>query len=251
MFFRGSRYRNLPESSPLDAQGQRLRGKDLRIIPRSTGRFLQTVQDRDRLDLLAFKFYGDASKWWQISDANPQFPFPNDLLDRRPLIDEVLSLVSPGAVAAFGALVTALEAIGTVHMPAEDHFVASTIVVAFAGPEQRVQILAEIAARDFHFIRSFAWTEDALVAEAFTVDNQLAKLHWRELFEDLSLLPGMVEIVPDLTNVALRLSYNSALTPQAEIRAAVKQRGFTIDSQTSYVIERAGDRIVVPPNEIA
>jgi hypothetical protein len=250
MFLRGSRYRNLPESSPLDAAGQRLRGKDLRVVLPSAGRFLHTVQDRDRLDLLAFKFYNDATKWWQICDANPAFPFPNDLLDRRPVVEERLALVSPGADAAFGALVTALTAIGTIRL-AEGDFVTSTLVMSFAGPAQRTQILDEIAVRDFHFLRSFAWTEDALLAEAFTIENQLVKLRWRQLYEDLSALPGVVEIEPDLTDAVFRLSYNSALTPRADIRSAVEQRGFAIVPQLSYAIERAGDRIVVPPNEIA
>src|SRR3954451_14170856 len=101
MFFLGSLYRTLPPSSPVDAAGQRLLGTDLRVIPPSGGTFLHSVQDHDRLDLLALKYYGDASKWWQISDANPEFAFPNDLLDRGPLVEEVLSLVSPGDDAAF------------------------------------------------------------------------------------------------------------------------------------------------------
>ena len=249
MFVRGSRYRNLPESSPLDAAGQRLRGKDLRVIPRSVGRFLHTVQDRERLDLLAFKYYGDASKWWQICDANPAFPFPNDLLDRRPLVEERLALASPGADAAFAALVTGLTAIGTVHL-AEGDFVASTLVMSFAAPAQRALVLNEIAVRDFHFLRSFAWTEGALLAEAFTIENQLLKLRWRQLYEDLSVLPGIVEIEPNLTDAVFRILYNSALTPRSDIRAAVEQQGFAVVGQSSYAIERVGDAIVVPPNEI-
>jgi hypothetical protein len=249
MFLRGSRYRNLPESSPLDASGQRLRGKHLRVISRSTGRFLHTVQDRDRLDLLAFKFYSDASKWWQICDANPEFAFPNDLLDRRPVVEEVLVLVSPGADAAFDALVTALTAIGIIRL-AEGNFIASTIVMSFAAPAPRAQILNEIAARNFHFLRSFAWTEGAVLAEAFTVENQLVKLHWQQLFEDLSNLPGVVEIEPHLADALFRLSYNSALTPREDIRTVVEQRGFAVVPESSHAIERVGDRVVVPPNEI-
>lgn len=30
------------------------------------------VKDKDRLDLLAWTFYGDALKWWLIADANPE-----------------------------------------------------------------------------------------------------------------------------------------------------------------------------------
>lgn len=30
------------------------------------------VKDFDRIDNLAYQFFGDATKWWQIADANPQ-----------------------------------------------------------------------------------------------------------------------------------------------------------------------------------
>src|SRR6266545_2047443 len=61
MFSKSSRYRNLPESSPVNAQGERLRGKELRLTPPTPGRFLHTVHEGDRLDLLAFKYYDDPS----------------------------------------------------------------------------------------------------------------------------------------------------------------------------------------------
>src|SRR5258707_892578 len=87
MFAKGSRYRNLTQSSPVNGRGGRLRGTDLRLIEPTSGQFLHTVRDRDRLDLLAYKYYADPTRWWQICDANPQFAFPNDLLDRGPLQD--------------------------------------------------------------------------------------------------------------------------------------------------------------------
>src|SRR6266542_2938191 len=70
MFAKGSRYRNLPESSPVDADGERKRGKQLRLIAQPESQFLHAVQEKDRLDLLAYKYYGDPTRWWQIADAN-------------------------------------------------------------------------------------------------------------------------------------------------------------------------------------
>src|SRR5690242_1422136 len=97
MFDKSSRYARLTESSPVNADGERLRGKDLRIIPQSDGTFLHTVQSHDRLDLLALKYYGEPTRWWQISDANPDFPFPVDLLDRGPIYEETLGLFDEAA----------------------------------------------------------------------------------------------------------------------------------------------------------
>src|SRR5262249_5322347 len=114
MFIKGSRYRSLPESSPVDANGERLRGKDLRLIPDTPGQFLHTVRQGDRLDLLAFKYYDDATKWWQIADANPQEPLPSDLLDRRPLVLEHFALFHPDFQTRFRDLGVELSAIGQV-----------------------------------------------------------------------------------------------------------------------------------------
>src|SRR5262245_808884 len=114
MFIRGSRYRTVEESSPLDAAGRRLRGKNLRLIPPTTGSFQHTVHESDRIDLLAFKYYGDATKWWQIADANPQAALPTDLLDERPVIRERFLLRHPGFETRFRSLVLALGTIGPV-----------------------------------------------------------------------------------------------------------------------------------------
>src|SRR5262245_57562252 len=114
MFIKGSRYRNLPESSPVNALGERLRGKELRFIRRLSGRFLHTVSDSDRLDLLSFKYYGDTTRWWQIADANPEFAFPTDLLDRGPAVEETFVLAHAGFAERYRGLLFDLQAFGEV-----------------------------------------------------------------------------------------------------------------------------------------
>lgn len=42
---------------------------------------LYTIKAGDRLDLIAFREYGDASKWWMISDMNPEILWPHDIVD--------------------------------------------------------------------------------------------------------------------------------------------------------------------------
>ena len=115
MFSKSSRYRNLPESSPVNAQDERLRGKELRLLPPTPGRFLHTVHENDRLDLLAFKYYGDTTRWWQISDANPEWAFPPDLLDRGPAAEELLVMRPVGFAERVDELRIALSAFGEVH----------------------------------------------------------------------------------------------------------------------------------------
>jgi len=80
MFQKGSRYKELPEISVTDAGGRTAGSKALRWIPDTPGTFLHRVSQADRLDLLAYKYYGDPKKWWLICDANPDFALPTDLL---------------------------------------------------------------------------------------------------------------------------------------------------------------------------
>ncbi len=82
MLFKGSRYKDLPKIRTTDAEGQTVRSKTLRWIPDTPGTFLHTVNQVDRLDLLAYEYYGDPKKWWLICDANPDIALPTDLLDR-------------------------------------------------------------------------------------------------------------------------------------------------------------------------
>src|SRR5262249_46316632 len=149
---KSSRYRNLPESSPVNAQGERLRGKELRLAPPTPGRFLHTVHESDRLDLLAFKYYGDQSRWWQISDANSEWAFPADLLDRRPAVEELLMLRPTGFAERVDDLRIALGAFGEVRreetssfdetVVRSPEFLEATLTVIYApSPVTRQQII--------------------------------------------------------------------------------------------------------------
>lgn len=45
-----------------------------RQISLPEGMVEHVVGIEDRLDLLAYQYYGDARLWWHILDANPQIP---------------------------------------------------------------------------------------------------------------------------------------------------------------------------------
>lgn len=248
MFSRGSRYRNLPESTPVNAGGERLRNKDMRIIPTTPGRFLHTVRDGDRLDLLASKYYGDATKWWQICDANPGLAFPLDLLDRRPIVEERLVLTPLEFNLRFAALLTALNAIGTVQHTVQD-FLDSTVVVMYTDANTRQQILDEIQAKNFHLLHAFAWTVETDIAEAFTFDDLMAKQSWQILVDSLATMPGMLEVLSIVTEATLRVAYNSVMVDRKAILNQVQASGFALFSD-SVTYSRIGARIIVPPKQI-
>jgi len=96
MFTKQSRYRRVPDVAVPDARGRVLAAKDIRPLPDVTGTFRHTVNSGDRLDQLAYSYYGDPLQYWHICDANPQFLSPLALLGAEP----VTTTVFPVAVAA-------------------------------------------------------------------------------------------------------------------------------------------------------
>ena len=86
MFSKISRYRKVPDVTAPDARGRMLAAKDLRLLPDVTGTFRHTVDGGDRLDQLAYKYYGQPLHWWNICDANPEFLSPLALLAKDPIV---------------------------------------------------------------------------------------------------------------------------------------------------------------------
>lgn len=88
MFFKNSRYRQLPDEVTVDVKGRRRLSKSLPSPPQVSGTFLHTIEQSDRLDHLAYKYYKQPRKWWRICDANPEFPWPQALLGKDPFLTQ-------------------------------------------------------------------------------------------------------------------------------------------------------------------
>ncbi len=70
MFSKSSRYARVGEYHVTGLDGVPHLCKKIRFIPPSAGVFRHTVREGDRLDLLAYRYYGDPEKFWLIVDAN-------------------------------------------------------------------------------------------------------------------------------------------------------------------------------------
>lgn len=70
MFFRGSRYENVPEAELVTADGRTIRYKRIRFIPDTPGSVPYRVQPDDRPDLVAYRTAGDPELFWRLCDAN-------------------------------------------------------------------------------------------------------------------------------------------------------------------------------------
>jgi hypothetical protein len=93
MFSKISRYKKLEDVAVVGRDGKLAASKALRLIPEVDGEFLHTVEENDRLDHLAFKYYKQPRKWWRICDANPAYPFPPALLGKDTMVVEEFPLV--------------------------------------------------------------------------------------------------------------------------------------------------------------
>ena len=67
-----SRYQNCKSFAFAVGEPVSFRGRRARQIGPAMGVLEHTLMATDRLDLLALNYYGDASRWWRIADANPE-----------------------------------------------------------------------------------------------------------------------------------------------------------------------------------
>lgn len=263
MFIRGSRYRNLEESTPINSKGERHLIKNLRLITSAEGQFEHTVNQGDRLDLLAYKYYRNSTKWWQINDANPEFSFPTDLLDQEPLAEEKFLLTHPGFENRFHDLIVVLEQLGSEvevkapeinpfssnPVPLKPDFIASTVVVVYDHTiaSRRQDIINAIKNEEFHLLNSFHWPLGTLTAEAFTFDDEKVKKNWQELTRSIQDTSGVIEVISQVTESSLYLIYNKAVIQSASILAQIQAKDFAAKTVN---FSRLGKKTTIPPNQV-
>jgi nucleoid-associated protein YgaU len=80
MIFEGSRYVRTELFSPINIDGKAPRVLARRSVPATPGVLVYVAVEGERLDHLAARFYGDATKYWLILDANPEILNPFELL---------------------------------------------------------------------------------------------------------------------------------------------------------------------------
>ena len=78
MFLENSRYSQQPSTEVATIEGRTVLALKLRKLPNPGGP-PHTVQDHDRVDILAQETYDDGTKFWHIADANTELQ-ANDLV---------------------------------------------------------------------------------------------------------------------------------------------------------------------------
>ncbi|MEU1390957.1 MULTISPECIES: hypothetical protein [unclassified Nonomuraea] len=95
MFSNLSRYRAVPEEVVADARGEAAVAAGLRSLPEAPAVLTHVIKAGDRLDQLAFAYYGQPLQYWRICDANPDYLSPLTLLGREPLVTTFFPVSEP------------------------------------------------------------------------------------------------------------------------------------------------------------
>lgn len=128
MFSKISRYRKLPDVVTTDEKGRTLESKSLRLLPGVSGTFLHTIEEVDRLDHLAYKYYKQPRKWWRICDANPEYMSPQSLLGKDSIKTTLFPVEWEGSLPPWSDLLSGVSemigienaTVGTPNVPFAD-----------------------------------------------------------------------------------------------------------------------------------
>ena len=70
MFFKGSRYEKVETAEHTGRDGRTVLYKKVRFIPETPARLGHRVQQGERLDHVAQRYYKDPERFWRVADAN-------------------------------------------------------------------------------------------------------------------------------------------------------------------------------------
>jgi hypothetical protein len=79
MFFKGSRYADVGEHQVVDGKGREIRYKKVRFIPETRAQMGHSVNQGERLDHIAHRYFRDPERFWRICDGNRAM-WPDDLV---------------------------------------------------------------------------------------------------------------------------------------------------------------------------
>ena len=81
MFFKGSRYEGVETDKYIDRNGRVIPYTKARFIPETKAQLGHLVNQDERLDHIAHRYYRDPERFWRICDANRTL-WPDDLTAR-------------------------------------------------------------------------------------------------------------------------------------------------------------------------
>ncbi|MBL4901397.1 MAG: hypothetical protein JKY62_01940 [Desulfocapsa sp.] len=260
MFFKISRYRKLPDIVTSDAKGRTLQLKPLRLLPEVSGTFRHTIEEVDRLDHLAYKFYKQSRKWWRICDANPEFMCPQALLGKDSIPTIIFTLSREGAIAPWSELTRALSntvGIENVQLGTDEYSCAD--IQKVAGPflfminsglvpelENSVlsQSLSALLTQNF-VTNGVVFVEDVSIAFAGNDEWSIQDMMTKEVYS-IRLESGQLNVYETILRHAwvLAVTHNEMNITAQEINGLIAAFGF--DTEQPSRVSRTGKQIIIP-----
>lgn len=262
MFSKLSRYRKLMEIVTTDVKGRRIQSKDLRMLPTVSGNFFHTLEDVDRLDHLAYKYYKQPRKWWRICDANPAFMSPLGLLGKEPIVTTRFPLTFTGANPSWAELLKNLsEKVGVDEARMDG--VQRTAEIQIIQGEFRFSVASAFHV-DFDNGAISPAFRAAFESNAISLSQDLIVLSerntWLIVDEDTEQSYAVVPVPNDdpgqrrldVYHCVLRyawsvlVTYNQMNVSTEDLADAITSVGFDVGQPES--IGRVGKKIIIPPN---
>lgn len=267
VFSKTSRYYDLPLVEVLDARGRIRSSRSLRPTPDVPGRLRHTIEDGDRLDHLAHKYYGSSLDWWHIADANPEFLSPEALLGKGGIESIRIPLTWDGSSPPWSAMIHMLRKTrgvvsvrtGTPEEPVPSvETVEGPHVASLSPPSLATELDGSVVSGTLD-----GTLEAALDSEGITLsdDLRLARVGattWRitdrpsgdiytvRLFQDPDLLNVYASYIRHSWSVTVEC-FEVDLSSQ-ELGALIEVHGFTTGVPTE--VSRVGKEILIPPRRV-
>ena len=93
MFLANSRYFNVKTVTAQNEHGRSFLAVMLRRLP-YVAATATVIKGNDRLDVIAQRKYGDATRFWHVADANTELE-ANNLVTPRPQDEEIITINVP------------------------------------------------------------------------------------------------------------------------------------------------------------
>lgn len=262
MFVQNSRYFKVENTAKPDANGRVFESKALRLLPSVSGQFQHILEDSDRLDNLAYKYYKKPRQWWRLCDANPEFISPRSLLGNEPIRVIRFEVQWDGLQAPWHELRQAMMTLvgvesallGTEDQPYPDEEVFDLGLMFAIAPALQPEITASI------MIQQLAAPLDlALKAEGLTLANdirieEISMTHWQlnelatKAIYTFRLEEGALNVYESAVrfNWSITVRYNKKNISSDQLSIEIESiPGFIAIAPTQ--LGRVGKPIIIPP----
>lgn len=264
MFLKISRYRTLPDIVTTDAKSRTLESKALRLLPEVSGEFLHTVEEVDRLDHLAYKYYKQPQKWWRICDANPEYMSPQSLLGNDSIKTTLFPVVWEGSLPPWSDLLNSVsEMIGIENVTVGTPNVPFADIQIFDGPllfnidvGLKTDLDTAVRTQEFSTPLRQALEDNGLTFIHGASFFFVAKNEWRisELmtmqYYNFKLEEGTLNVYESLVRYSwlLMIAHNEMTASSQAVANQISTFGFNIGQPQP--MGRVGKQIVIPPNTV-